>query len=419
MTFTGFARRIGGLTDAGRKLVFAADGRALERALLAAVSAGAMPQRRHGERETMSIKSKAAIAYRPNEPLSIEIITVDSPQEGEVLVQMKATGLCHSDLSALEGKSTFNCGFPGLPGHEGAGIVVEVGPGVTGLKPGDHVVPFLAECMTCRSCKSGKTNLCEQVVIDFAANSRFTIKTGQRAFPFQGLGTFTEYSVIREICLVKVRDDAPFDQLCYFGCAASTGIGAVLNSAKVEPGSSVIAFGMGGVGLNVIQGARLAGAAIIIAVDTNPAKEAISRRMGATHFVNPKTVQGDLVGHLNELTTGGADYTFEAVGNVRLMRQAFDAARYNWGVCTVIGLAGNDDLLEIAPYNLLTGRRLQGSPMGGVKGRSQIPQLVDWMMDGKINVSDLVTEHLSLEHIEDGYDKMKKGEGIRSIVMFP
>ena len=365
------------------------------------------------------MKSKAAVAYATNRPLAIEMVEVERPQAGEVLVEMKAAGLCHTDLSALEGTATFNCGFPGIPGHEGAGIVVEIGEGVTSLKPGDHVVPFLAECKTCPSCLSGKTNMCDQVVIDFAARSRFVVKDGRHAFPFQGLGTFTSYSVIREICLVKVRDDAPFDQLCYFGCAASTGIGAALFSAKVEPGSSVVIFGMGGVGLNVVQGAKLAGATTIIAVDTNPAKAEIAHKMGATHVVNPKTVSGDLVGHLNELTRGGADFTFEAIGNVKLMRQAFEATRYSWGVCTIIGLAGNNDLLEIPPYSLLTGRKVQGSPMGNVKGRSQIPMLVDWMMEGKINVRDLVTEHLPLERVEEGYAAMKRGEGIRSILMFP
>ncbi|WP_184081698.1 zinc-binding dehydrogenase [Sphingobium subterraneum] len=364
------------------------------------------------------MKSMAAVAFQPHEALKIELIDVDAPQAGEVLVEMKATGLCHTDLHAMEGKSTAGIAFPGIPGHEGAGIVREVGPGVTSVAPGDHVVSFLAECKVCPTCLSGKSNLCDQVVIDdFVARSRFSVN-GQRAFPFQGLGTYTQYSVIREVCLAKVRKDAPFDQLSYFGCAASTGIGAALFTAKVEPGSSVIVFGMGGVGLNIVQGARLAGARQIIAVDINDDKKSIAMLMGATHFVNPKTIAGDIVGHLNELTGGGADFTFEAVGSTALMRQAFEAARYGWGVCTVVGLAEDGASVEVPAYSLLAGRKIQGSPAGDVKGRTQIPQLVDWMMDGKINVRDLISSHLTLENINTGFDMMRRHEGIRSVVTF-
>ena len=367
----------------------------------------------------VSILSKAAIAYEPKRPMEIEMIEVDPPQDGEVLVEVKATGLCHSDLHGLEGESSMLCGFPGLPGHEAAGIVREVGPGVKTLKPGDHVVAFIAECGHCGSCLSGKTNMCDAQLIDFRATSRFKVRGGARAYPFWGLGTFTNFSVIREIALVKVREDAPFEQLCYLGCGATTGLGAALVTAKVTPGSSVIVFGLGGIGLNVVQGARFAGATKIIAVDTNPAKEAIARKMGATDVVNPKTVNGDLVGHLHELTGGGADFTFEAVGNTRLMRTAFESARFGWGVCTVIGIAPDNDVMEILPINLVMGRKLQGSAMGGVKGRAQIPGFVDWLMDGKIDLASLITGRYDLEDINAGYEAMKRGEGIRSVVTFP
>lgn len=362
------------------------------------------------------VKSMAAVAYKPNEDMKIEEIEVAPPQEGEVLIEIKATGLCHSDLHMLEGKWDFNVGWPGIPGHEASGIVADVGPGVKHLKPGDHVVPFLAECGTCPSCLSDKTNLCDNAQIDFLANSRYFVN-GQKAFPFQGLGTFTNYAVAREFCVAKVRDDAPFDQLCYLGCAAATGIGAVMFTAKVESGSSVAAFGLGGVGLNVIQGARMAGATTIVAVDTNPAKEAMARKMGATHFVNPRQIEGDVVSHIHQLTGGGADYTFECVGNVNLIKTAFEASHMKWGVCTVIGIAPDNELVSLLPIFLVTGRKIQGSPMGNVK-RHQIPQLADWMMEGKIDVSSLVTAHLSLEQINEGYEMMKRGEGIRSVVMF-
>ena len=365
----------------------------------------------------MPIKSKAAIALSINEDLRIDTIDVDPPQSGEVLVEIKATGLCHSDLHALEGKWNFNVGWPGVLGHEGAGIVREVGPGVTEFKPGDHVVPFIPECGRCPSCSSGKTNMCEASWIDAGPTSRLHLGD-QRLHPFLGLGTFSNYTVIRDISLVKVREDAPFDQLCYLGCGATTGLGSVLFTAKVQPGASVIIFGMGGIGLNVVQGARLAGASRIIAVDTNPAKEAMARLMGATDFVNPREVKGDLVGHLNELTCGGADYTFEAVGNVKLMRQAFDSSRIGWGVCTIIGIAPDDDVLELLPTSLITGRSLIGSAMGGVHGKKQIPQLVDWLMDGQIDLGSLITAHLPLEKINDGYAITKRGEGIRSVVTF-
>lgn len=362
------------------------------------------------------MKSRAAVAFRTHEPMEVREIDVMAPEVGEVLVQIKATGLCHSDLHALEGTLKFAVGFPGIPGHEGAGIVVDVGPGVTSLKPGDHVVPFPAECRQCDLCLSGKTGLCEQAFGDYLATSRLFID-GQPAYPFQGIGTFAEYTVVREICLAKVRPDAPFDQLCYLGCGVSTGLGAALFTAKVSPGSSVVVFGLGGIGLNIVQGARFAGATQIIAVDTNPAKEAMARRMGATDFVNPHAVD-DVVGHLRELTRGGADFTFEAVGNVKLMRQALDVARIGWGTCTIVGMAPDGDLLEVMPLDLILGRKLQGSAMGGVKGRTMIPQLADWMVQRRIDVGSLITGHLPLERINDGYEMMRRGEGIRTVVTF-
>lgn len=365
----------------------------------------------------MSIKSKAAVAFERNQDMQIEMIEVDPPQAGEVLIEIKATGLCHSDLHALEGKWNFNTGFPGLLGHEAAGIVREVGAGVTRVKPGDHVVPFIPECGDCPACNSGKTNNCFGSFVDAGPTSRFHLN-GQRLHPFMGLGTFTNFSVIREISLVKVREDAPFDQLCYLGCGATTGLGAALFNANVQPGTSAIVFGLGGIGMNVVQGARVAGAKTIIAVDTNPAKEATARQMGATDFVNPRMVEGDLVGHLTDLTGGGADYTFEAVGNTKLMRTAFESANAMWGVCTIIGAAPDTEVLELSPMGLLTGRKLQGSAMGGAHGQKHLPMLVDWMMEGKIDLKSLITNHIELEQINEGYAMMKRGEGIRSVVMF-
>lgn len=363
------------------------------------------------------MKSNAAVAFRPHEEMQIREIDVAAPQEGEVVVQIKATGLCHSDLHALEGTLKFAVGFPGIPGHEGAGVVVDVGPGVTSLKPGDHVVPFPAECRQCDLCLSGKTGLCEKAFGDWLATSRLFVD-GQQAYPFQGLGTFSEYTVVREICLAKVREDAPFDQLSYLGCGVATGLGSALFVAKVTPGSSAIIFGMGGIGLNIVQGARFAGATQIVAVDTNPQKESMARKMGATDFVNPKD-HDDLVGHLREITRGGGDFTFEAVGNVNLMRQTLDCAKIGWGICTIVGISPDGELLKVLPLDVIVGRKLQGSAMGGVKGRTMIPRLADWMVEGKIDVGSLITAHLPLERINEGYDMMRRGEGIRTVVTFP
>ena len=365
----------------------------------------------------MTIKSKAAIAFDKGADLQIEMIDVDPPQAGEVLIEVKTAGLCHSDMHAIEGKWNFNSGFPGLMGHEAAGVVMEVGAGVTRVKPGDHVVPFIPECGDCACCRSGRTNTCEASFIDSGPTSRFSYQ-GRRIHPFLGLGLFSQYSVVRDFTLVPVRQDAPFEEIFYFGCGATTGLGAVLFKAQVHAGSSVIVFGLGGIGLNVVQGARFAGASTIIAVDTNPAKEDAARRLGATHFVNPKDVAGDLVGHLNEMTRGGADYTFEAIGNVDLMRQAFDAAHFAYGTCTIIGIAPDDDLLAVPPTSLITGRRLIGAAMGGARGMEHIPQLIDWTMAGKLDVKSLITGHLPIEQINEGYAMQKRGEGVRTYVTF-
>ena len=363
------------------------------------------------------MKSKAAVAFEMGAPLRIEEIDVAPPQAGEVLIEVKAAGLCHSDLHAIEGHWNFNSGFPGLMGHEGAGVVIEVGPGVTRVKPGDHVVPFIPECGVCACCRSGKTNNCEASFVDSGATSRFSIG-GRSLHPFLGLGLFSNFAVVRDFTLVPVRRDAPFDRLFYFGCGATTGLSSALFKADVQPGSSVIVFGLGGIGLNVVQGARFAGAKTIIAVDINPARESIARQMGATDFVNPRTVDGDLVGHLNAMTGGGADYTFEAIGNVELMRQAFDTAHFAYGTCTIIGIAPDADLLSLSPTALITGRRLQGAAMGGAVGSEHIPRLVDWMMEGKFDIDSLVTAHLPIEEINEGYAMQKRGEGIRSYVTF-
>ncbi len=363
------------------------------------------------------MKSKAAVAFEVGAPLQIETIDVAPPQAGEVLIEVKAAGLCHSDMHAIDGHWNFNSGFPGIMGHEAAGVVLEVGPGVTRVRPGDHVVPFIPECGDCACCRSGRTNNCEASFTDSGPGSRLSYQ-GRRLHPFLGLGLFTQYAVVDDFRLVPVRRDAPFEQLFYFGCGATTGLSSVLFKAEVLPGSSVIVFGLGGIGLNVVQGARFAGASTIIAVDVNPAREELARRMGATHFVNSRLVEGDLVGHLNELTRGGADFTFEAIGNVTLMRQAFDAAHFAYGSCTIIGIAPDADLLQLPPTALITGRRLQGAAMGGARGMTHIPKLVDWMMDGKLDIASLVTAHLPLEQINEGYAMQKRGEGVRSYVTF-
>ena len=365
---------------------------------------------------------RAAVAFEAGEPLRIETVQLEGPREGEVLVEIKATGICHTDKYTLSGADPEGL-FPAILGHEGAGIVVEVGPGVSSLRPGDHVIPlYTPECRQCKSCLSRKTNLCTSIRATQGrglmpdGSSRFSIG-GKPLLHYMGCSTFANYTVLPEIALARVRDDAPFETICYIGCGVTTGIGAVLFTAKVEPGSTVVVFGLGGIGLNVIQGARMVGAGMIVGVDVNPAREAMARRFGMTHFVNSKGID-DLVGHLVELTGGGADYSFECVGNTTLMRQALECAHRGWGVATIIGVASAGQEIATRPFQLVTGRRWIGSAFGGARGRTDVPRIVDWYMEGRINIDDLITHRLPLERINEGFDLMTRGESIRSVVVY-
>ncbi|GBR06549.1 S-(hydroxymethyl)glutathione dehydrogenase/class III alcohol dehydrogenase [Acetobacter oeni] len=368
---------------------------------------------------------RAAVAFEAGHPLEIETVQLEGPHEGEVLVEIMATGLCHTDKYTLSGADPEGL-FPAILGHEGAGIVREAGTGVKHLRPGDHVIPlYTPECRECKSCLSRKTNLCtairstqgKGVMPD--GTSRFSFK-GQPLHHYMGCSTFANFTVLPEIALAKIRKDAPFDKVCYIGCGVTTGIGAVLFTAKVEPGSTVAVFGLGGIGLNVIQGAKMVGADKIIGVDINPAREGIARKFGMTDFVNPKDLgpDGDLVGHIIELTGGGADYTFECIGNTTLMRQALECAHRGWGVSTIIGVAAAGQEISTRPFQLVTGRRWIGSAFGGARGRTDVPKIVDWYMDHKINIDDLITHTLPLERINEGFDMMAKGESIRTVVEY-
>ncbi len=366
---------------------------------------------------------RAAVAMAASEPLSIETVQLEGPREGEVLVEIKATGICHTDKYTLSGADPEGL-FPTILGHEGAGVVVDVGPGVRSLKKGDHVIPlYTPECRECDYCLSRKTNLCQKIRVTQGrglmpdGTSRFSLG-GKPLLHYMGCSTFANFTVAPEIALAKVREDAPFEKICYIGCGVTTGIGAVLFTAKVEVGSTVVVFGLGGIGLNVIQGARMAGADMIVGVDLNPEREALARKFGLTHFVNPKDVKGDIVGHLVELTHGGADYSFECVGNVTLMRQALECAHKGWGVATVIGVAAAGQEISTRPFQLVTGRRWIGSAFGGARGRTDVPKIVDWYMEKKINIDDLITHVLPLERINEGFDLMTRGESIRSVVVY-
>ena len=366
---------------------------------------------------------RAAVAFEAGKPLVIETVQLEGPRAGEVLVEVKATGLCHTDKFTLSGADPEGL-FPAILGHEGAGIVVDVGPGVTGLKKGDHVIPlYTPECRECDYCLSRKTNLCQKIRTTQGrglmpdGTSRFSFK-GQAIHHYMGCSTFANYTVLPEISLAKIRPDAPFDKVCYIGCGVTTGIGAVIFTAKVEVGANVVVFGLGGIGLNVIQGARLAGADMIVGVDINPARQELARKFGMTHFVNPKEVQGDLVGHLVELTKGGADYSFECVGNTTLMRQALECCHKGWGVSVVIGVAGAGQEISTRPFQLVTGRVWMGSAFGGARGRTDVPRIVDWYMDKKINIDDLITHTMPLDRINEGFDLMVRGESIRSVVLY-
>ncbi|MBS0960200.1 MULTISPECIES: S-(hydroxymethyl)glutathione dehydrogenase/class III alcohol dehydrogenase [Acetobacter] len=368
---------------------------------------------------------KAAVAFKAGEPLRIETVQLGAPREGEVLVEIKATGLCHTDKYTLSGADPEGL-FPAILGHEGAGVVVETGPGVRHLKPGDHVIPlYTPECRECKSCLSRKTNLCTSIRSTQGkglmpdGTSRFSFK-GQPVHHYMGCSTFANYTVLPEIALAKIRPDAPFDKVCYIGCGVTTGIGAVLFTAQVEAGSTVVVFGLGGIGLNVIQGAKMVGADRIIGVDLNPAREEIARKFGMTEFVNPADLGpgGDLVGHIIEITGGGADYTFECVGNTTLMRQALECAHRGWGVSTVIGVAGAGQEISTRPFQLVTGRRWIGSAFGGARGRTDVPKIVDWYMENRINIDDLITHKIPLEQINEGFDMMTRGETIRTVVEY-
>jgi len=369
------------------------------------------------------MKTRAAVAYRAGQPLVVETVDLDGPRAGEVLVEIRATGVCHTDEFTRSGADPEGL-FPVIFGHEGAGVVVDVGPGVTSLRKGDHVIPlYTPECRQCKSCLSHKTNLCtairatqgQGVMPD--GTSRFSIG-GEKIHHYMGCSTFSNYTVLPEIALAKIREDAPFDKVCYIGCGVTTGIGAVINTAKVEPGANVVVFGLGGIGLNVIQGARMAGADRIIGVDINPARKALAERFGMTHFVNPKDVEGDLVPYLVALTDGGADYSFECVGNVDLMRQALECCHRGWGVSVIIGVAGAGQEIRTRPFQLVTGRVWKGTAFGGARGRSDVPKIVDWYMRGRIEIDPLITHTLPLERINEAFELMHGGESIRTVVTF-
>ena len=368
------------------------------------------------------MKSKAAIAFSAGEPLSIEEVDLGGPKSGEVLIEVMATGVCHTDAYTLSGGDPEGL-FPSILGHEGAGIVREVGNGVDTLQVGDHVIPlYTPECRQCKFCLSGKTNLCgairetqgQGLMPD--GTSRFSLK-GESLFHYMGTSTFSNFTVLPEIALAKIREDAPFDKVCYIGCGVTTGLGAVINTAKVEPGSTVAVFGLGGIGLNVIQGARLVGADRIIGIDTNPKKEALARRFGLTDFINPEN-SADVTTEIIDLTDGGVDYSFECIGKPDVMRQALESCHKGWGESVIIGVAAAGEEISTRPFQLVTGRTWKGTAFGGAKGRSDVPRIVDWYMDGKINIDDLITHQFQLENINEAFDVMHAGEGIRSVVVY-
>jgi S-(hydroxymethyl)glutathione dehydrogenase/alcohol dehydrogenase len=369
------------------------------------------------------MKSRAAVAHKAGAPLSIETVEVEGPRAGEALIEISATGICHTDEFTLSGADPEGL-FPSIMGHEGAGVVVDVGPGVATLKKGDHVIPlYVPECRQCEYCVSEKTNLCQAIRVTQGqgimpdGTSRFSLG-GKKIHHYMGTSTFSNFTVVPEIALAKIREDAPFDKVCYIGCGVTTGIGAVINTAQVEAGANVVVFGLGGIGLNVIQGARLVGANMIVGVDTNPGKRALAEKFGMTHFVNPKEAGGDLVAHLVNLTKGGADYSFECIGNVDVMRQALECCHKGWGVSVIIGVAGAGQEIRTRPFQLVTGRVWKGTAFGGAKGRRDVPRIVDWYMDKKINIDDLITHTLKLEDINRGFDLMREGKSIRSVVVF-
>ena len=366
---------------------------------------------------------KAAVAFKAGAPLSIETVDLDGPRAGEVLVELKATGVCHTDEFTLSGADPEGL-FPAILGHEGAGIVVDVGPGVTSVKKGDHVIPlYTPECRECEYCLNPKTNLCQAIRptqgrgVMPDGSSRFSLN-GEKIHHYMGTSTFAQFTVLPEIAVAKIREDAPFDKVCYIGCGVTTGLGAVIFTAKVETGSRCVVFGLGGIGLNVIQGLKLVGAEMIVGVDINPARKAMAEQFGMTHFVNPREVEGDLVAYLVSLTTGGAAYSFECVGNTTLMRQALECCHKGWGTSVIIGVAGAGQEIATRPFQLVTGRNWRGSAFGGARGRTDVPRIVDWYMDGKIQIDPLITHTMGLEKINDAFDLMHRGESIRSVVLY-
>ena len=375
------------------------------------------------------MKTKAAVAFEKAKPLQIVEVDLAGPQAGEVLVEIKATGLCHTDDFTISGADPEGL-FPAIMGHEGAGIVVDVGLGVTSVKKGDHVIPlYTPECRTCPSCLSRKTNLCTSIRATQGqgvmpdGTSRFSLD-GKKIHHYMGCSTFSNFTVLPEIAVAKIREDAPFEAVCYIGCGVTTGIGAVINTAKAGPGCTGIVFGLGGIGLNVIQGLRLVGADMIIGVDVNPAKKAWGEKFGMTHFVNPKDVGADLVAHLVNMTKrgadqiGGADYTFDCTGNVEVMRTALECSHRGWGESIIIGVAGAGQEIKTRPFQLVTGRTWKGTAFGGARGRSDVPKIVDWYMDKKISIDPMITHKLALADINKGFDMMHSGESIRSVVVY-
>jgi S-(hydroxymethyl)glutathione dehydrogenase/alcohol dehydrogenase len=369
------------------------------------------------------MKVRAALAVEAGKPLVIEEVDLAGPRAGEVLVEVRATGVCHTDAYTLSGRDSEGR-FPSILGHEGAGVVVEVGPGVSSVAPGDHVIPlYTPECRQCKTCLSGKSNLCTAIRTTQGqglmpdGTSRFSLR-GQPVFHYMGTSTFANYTVLPEIALARIRKDAPFEKVCYIGCGVTTGIGAVIYTAQVEAGARCVVFGLGGIGLNVIQGLRMVGADQIVGVDTNPAKRPLAERFGMTHFVNPAELQGDLVQHLVALTDGGADYSFECVGNVKLMRQALECCHRGWGESIVIGVAGAGEEIATRPFQLVTGRVWRGSAFGGARGRRDVPRIVDWYMDGKIQIDPLITHELPLERINEAFELMHEGRSIRTVIRF-
>ncbi|MEZ5945400.1 MAG: S-(hydroxymethyl)glutathione dehydrogenase/class III alcohol dehydrogenase [Hyphomonas sp.] len=368
------------------------------------------------------MKTRAAVAFEAKKPLEIVEVDLEGPKEGEVLVEIMATGICHTDAYTLDGLDSEGI-FPSILGHEGAGIVREVGKGVTSVKPGDHVIPlYTPECRQCKSCLSGKTNLCTAIRATQGkglmpdGTSRFSYK-GQTIFHYMGCSTFSNFTVLPEIAVAKIREDAPFDKACYVGCGVTTGVGAVVNTAKVQVGDNVVVFGLGGIGLNVIQGAKLAGADMIVGVDINDSKAEWGEKFGMTHFVNPKKTK-DVVAHIVELTGGGADYSFDCTGNTDVMRQALECCHRGWGTSIIIGVAEAGKEISTRPFQLVTGRNWRGTAFGGAKGRTDVPKIVDWYMNGKIQIDPMITHVMPLDKINDAFDLMHEGKSIRSVVVF-